>query len=115
MLLPSSDPNLIGVLNFIQPSKTDKPAEYQPAIGEVEDDMEGEQETIPDSELNSKLNTTCLDPDDISVDLPDLLKTVSEMSKGVSEGTHAEYIRYMILSYFLLVILINLLQPHGQL
>jgi len=51
MLPPSSDPNLVGVLNFIQPSKN-APTEYQPATGEVEDDMEGEQETIPDSGLD---------------------------------------------------------------
>jgi hypothetical protein len=87
--------DLNGVFNFIQPSNH-QTSEYQPATGEVEDDMEGEQETIPSPTLSDEQEPLGI-VQDHEVDLSGLLRTVSEMSKGVSDGTHAEYMRYDLL------------------
>jgi hypothetical protein len=48
---------------------------------EVEDDVEGEQETLPDNEGPSQ------------PEILDVLNTVGEVSRAVKDGTDAEYRR----------------------
>jgi hypothetical protein len=98
MPTPTRQSGLDGVFNFIQPSNN-KTSEYQPASEEVEDDMEGEQETIPSLNLSDEpepetSGSGVVQHHHAEVDLSGLFKTVSEMLKGVSDGTHAEYMRY---------------------
>ena len=111
MPTPNCQPGLDGLFNFIQPLN-DKASEYQPASGEVEDDMEGEQETIPSLNLSDEPEPetsgsgVVRDHHD-EVDLSGLFKTVSEMSKGVSDGTHAEYMWYDLLLIYCTLALLN--------
>jgi hypothetical protein len=65
---------LAGLLETLGPSDGHKVDSY-----EVKDDVEGEQETLPDNEGPSQIS--------------DVLNTVGEASKAVKEKTDAEYRR----------------------
>lgn len=73
-----TNPNYKGLFDVLNPVNP----EAKPAPGEIEDDIEGEQETIPESTAFA---------------LPDLLKTLAEASKGVSDKTDREYLKYVYL------------------
>jgi hypothetical protein len=71
-----------GVLDIVQPQAPDDLQEMA-----VTDDLDGEGETVP-----------LLNLEDGNLDalhVADLLKTVNDVSKGVSERTHDEYQRYV--------------------
>ena len=119
MPMPNCQPGLDGIFNFIQPSNN-KTSEYQPASGEVEDDMEGEQETIPSLNLGDEpepetSGSGVVRDHHAEVDLSGLFKIVSEMSKGVSDGTHAEYMRYDLPLIYCILALLNCMQTYGEL
>ena len=78
------DPKLFaGVLNIVEPSFNPNRSLDQLDQEAVMDDRDGEKETIPALEEG---NTNIMG----------LLSTVNEVSKGVSDGTHAEYQRYVV-------------------
>lgn len=64
---------------------------------EVEDDLEGEQETMPDLsdqvEPPSQLKRKADEMDDDNEKAQKLKSSVAKLSKGVTEKTHDEYIR----------------------
>lgn len=74
----SKDPKYRGLLSVLDPNNKYE----QPAAGAIQDDIEGEQETIPNS-------------DSAPISIPGLMKTLAEASKGVSEKTDGEYHRYV--------------------
>ena len=80
-----------GVLDMVQPHFSGNPSLNQLDEQAVIDDLEGEQETVvapdrpgPEEGADSEAN------------LMGLVETVKEVSKGVSDGTHAEYQRYVV-------------------
>jgi hypothetical protein len=78
------DPTLFaGVLGIIQPQAPDDLQEVA-----VTDDLDGEGETVP----GLKFGDSSLDARHVE----DLLRTVNDVSKGVSERTHDEYRRYVL-------------------
>jgi hypothetical protein len=78
------DPTLFaGVLDIIQPQAPDDLQEMA-----VTDDLDGEGETV--AGLNFE------DGNLDALHVSDLLKTVNDVSKGVSERTHDEYKRYVL-------------------
>jgi hypothetical protein len=70
-----------GVLDIIEPFGPVDPSVEKLDQEVMQDDLEGEQETIPNSEDQ---NTT---------HVMELLTTLNEVSRGVSDGTHQEYQR----------------------
>ena len=81
------DPKLFaGVLNIVEPSFNPNRSLDQLDQEAVMDDLDGEKETIPALEEG---NTNIMG----------LLSTVNEVSKGVSDGTHAEYQQYVVSSW----------------
>lgn len=74
----------IGIFKALQ---ADDSTESMTA-GDVLDDMEGEQETLPPSEDTNEGGTV----DDVDTD-SELLATLQGASKGVTEGTDGEYRR----------------------
>lgn len=66
--------------------------ERPPAV-DVEEDIEGEQETLPDLVSGDDINPDIRSsgPD---ISLPELEKTVAGISKGVTDATEREYLRY---------------------
>lgn len=74
-----NNPKYKGVLTVLDPgSKSERPA-----AGKIQDDIEGKQEIIPDFELAPT-----------SSSISELMKTLADASKGVSEKTDGEYHRY---------------------
>lgn len=73
-------PDLAGLFESINPTNHKE----KPGTFDVEDDLEGEQETLPgpDSEVAQD-----------AMQLDELLTTIGEASKGVSEATDADYRR----------------------
>jgi hypothetical protein len=69
-------PDLAGLFESIDPTD---PATKLGGF-DVQDDLEGEQETLPDMV-------------DDAMQLSELLSTIGEASKGVSEATDADYRR----------------------
>lgn len=69
-----SDLRYKGLLTILDPDNKSK----RPAVDEIQDNIEGKQETI--SDLKS-----------FSTSIPGLLKTLAEALKGVSNKTDAEY------------------------
>lgn len=78
--------------NVVVPSGSDWQAE-------VENDLEGEQETLPDLsdqvEPPSVLKRKADEMDDDNEKAQKLKSNVARLSKGVTEKTHDEYIRYV--------------------
>ncbi|KAN0135138.1 hypothetical protein V8E53_007029 [Lactarius tabidus] len=74
------DPELFaGVLSNMGPPSDPNPSLEELNQQAVQDDLDGEKETVAVDEGNTNLM--------------ELLSTVNEVSKGVSDGTHAEYRR----------------------
>jgi len=81
------DPELFaGVLGIIQP-------QGQLQEVDVTDDLDGEGETLGSTVPGPSLE---LEDGNLDARVADLLKTVNEVSKGVSERTHDEYQRYVL-------------------
>jgi hypothetical protein len=77
------DPELFaGVLSNMGPPSDPNPSLEELNQQAVQDDLDGEKETVAVDEGNTNLM--------------ELLSTVNEVSKGVSDGTHAEYRRYVV-------------------
>ena len=78
------DPTLFSdVLDIVRPLD-----QFQQV--DVVNDLDAESETIPNLEEGD------LEGDSNVLNVADLLKTVNNVSKGVSEGTHNEYRRYVL-------------------
>lgn len=71
----TEDPHFAGLLQAIDPVGT-----LRPDRGQILDDIEGEQETVPEDGLNTN-------------DVSDLLQTVTQLSNGVCNKTDQEYRR----------------------
>jgi hypothetical protein len=71
----TADPRFAGLLQAIDPV-----GDFRPDRGQILDDIEGEQETVPEDGLNTN-------------DVSDLLQTVTRLSKGVCNKTDQEYRR----------------------
>lgn len=72
------------VLDVVAPSFPADPSLHQLDSQAVMDDLEAEQETVPNVSEDNAYN------------LQELLSTVNEVSRGVSDGTHAEYWRCVL-------------------
>jgi len=73
--------------------------EEKPAEGDVADDVEGEQETIPNIELGDYAASTNAKGEGTSANgeqMSHLQNSLRDASKGVSEGTDSEYKRLCI-------------------
>lgn len=85
-------PEFAGIHRAINPPDSEEWA--QPLPGEVDDDRDGEQETFPDKEPSIE------DPEAMVIDeanqdqMAELQSSLLNASKGVTEGTDAEYRRY---------------------
>ena len=69
----TADPHFAGLLQAIDPF-----GNLWPDHGQILDDIEGEQETIPEDGLNTN-------------DVSDLLQMVTQLSNGVCNKTDQEY------------------------
>jgi hypothetical protein len=105
-------PEYVGILRAIRPVPADdwdSPAEDDPGQDEIDDDIEGERETLAfDDPLDLVLSDDDDDDDDAEDDesdsaeedldgdakMNDLRAVIQEASKGVVESTDAEYRRY---------------------
>lgn len=86
-LNPKLNPELFsGVLGIIEPSRPAAAQQLDEDAVLVSDDLDGEQETIPNLEEAQEAHT--------GISVAELLNTLSEVAKGVSDGTHQEYLRY---------------------
>jgi hypothetical protein len=102
------EPQFAGVLRALRPVAADdwdSPAEDEPWQDEIEDDIEGEQETLafddvpnlvpPDDEDDDTKDEESVMGDDSGSDgnakMNDLRAVIQEASKGVVESTDAEY------------------------
>jgi hypothetical protein len=105
------EPQFAGVLRALRPVAADdwdSPAEDEPGQDKIEDDIEGEQETLafddvpdlvpPDDEDGDTEDEESVMGDDSGSDgdakMNDLRAVIQEVSKGVVESTDAEYRRY---------------------
>lgn len=107
-------PEYAGVMHAIRPVAADdwdSPSEDEPGQDEIEDDMEGEQETITfdnlsalappdddDGDVDDEDTESAMgDLDDLDGDtkMKDLCSVIQEASTGVVESTDAEYKRYI--------------------
>lgn len=71
----TADPRFAGLLQAIDPV-----GDLRPDHGQILDDIEGEQETVPEDGLDTN-------------DVSDLLQMVTQLSKGVCNKTDQEYRR----------------------
>ncbi|KAF8233879.1 hypothetical protein L208DRAFT_1553872 [Tricholoma matsutake] len=78
------NPNFAGVLNAIEP----KDGWEKPTPGEIEDDVDGEQEALG---LPTNADDDHEQEADIAEDFQQLQSTLQDASKGVFENTHNEY------------------------
>jgi hypothetical protein len=81
------NPNFAGVLNAVEPMN----GWEKPTPGEIEDDVNGEQEALG---LPTDADDDHEQEADIAEDFRQLQSTLQDASKGVSEDTHNEYIRF---------------------
>jgi hypothetical protein len=82
------NPNFAGVLNAIEP----KDGWEKPTPGEIEDDVDGEQEALG---LPTNADDDHEQEADIAEDFRQLQSTLQDASKGVSENTHNEYTKFV--------------------
>lgn len=90
---PLDPTSFAGVLNITQ---------LPQALGDLEklaviDDLDGQDETVPDfdlGDLDKDLDGN-RDLDAHALHVEDLLKAVNDVSRGVSDKTHDEYQRYV--------------------
>jgi hypothetical protein len=81
------NPNFAGVLNAVEPMN----GWEKPTPGEIEDDVNGEQEALG---LPTDADDDHEQEADIAEDFRQLQSTLQDASKGVSENTHNEYTRF---------------------
>ena len=81
------NPNFAGVLNAVELMN----GWEKPTPGEIEDDVNGEQEALG---LPTDADDDHEQEADIAEDFRQLQSTLQDASKGVSEDTHNEYIRF---------------------
>ncbi|KAK7033787.1 hypothetical protein R3P38DRAFT_3498502 [Favolaschia claudopus] len=109
-------PQFAGVLGAIRPTTVslsfdddDSSGDEAPAQDEIEDDIEGEQQTITfnddsvpvlgsatNNEEDSGEDETLAEDRDGDVKMDDLRAVIKEVSKGVVDSTDAEYKRYFV-------------------
>lgn len=61
-------------------------------LEDIEADIEGEKETLPDLQEFSELSITQESSTPLSI--PDLEKTIASFSKGITDATEREYLRF---------------------